>query len=126
MKPLRLIRLRELFVQELSDIIHNKVRDPRLGFVTVTDVDISVDLAHAKVFVSVLEGGDVPQKTLEGLQSASRFIRGELMKRIKTLRTFPDLTFHLDDSLRRGTEVIEILNKIHQDEEPEESDKDNT
>lgn len=126
MKPLRLIRLRELFVQELSDIIHNKVRDPRLGFVTVTDVDISVDLAHAKVFVSVLEGGDVPQKTLEGLQSASRFIRGELMKRIKTLRTFPDLTFHLDDSLRRGTEVIEILNKIHQDEESEESDKDNT
>ncbi len=125
MKPLRLIRLRELFIQELSDIIHNKVRDPRLGFVTVTDVDISVDLAHAKVFVSVLEGGEVPQKTLEGLQSASRFIRGELMKRIKTLRTFPDLTFHLDDSLRRGAKVIEILNKIQQDEEPEESDKDN-
>lgn len=125
MKPLRLIRLRELFIQELSDIIHNKVRDPRLGFVTVTDVDISVDLAHAKVFVSVLEGGDVPQKTLEGLQSASRFIRGELMKRIKTLRTFPELTFHLDDSLRRGAKVIEILNKIQQDEEPEESDKDN-
>ncbi|MBC7326514.1 30S ribosome-binding factor RbfA [bacterium] len=116
MKPRRLVRLRELFIEELSNIIHSKVRDPRLGFITITDVEISPDLEHAKVFVSVLEGGEVAQRTLEGLENAAGFIRYELKKNIKNLRTFPVLSFHLDDSLRRGSEVIEALRKLHKDE----------
>jgi len=117
MKPRRLVRLRELFIEELSNVIHDKVKDPRLGFITVTDVEISQDLEHAKVYVSVLEGGEVAQKTLEGLENAAGFIRYELKKEIKNLRTFPTLSFHLDESLKRGTEVIESLNKLHTDEE---------
>lgn len=117
MKPRRLVRLRELFIEELSNVIHDKVKDPRLGFITVTDVEISPDLAHAKVYVSVLEGGEVAQKTLKGLENAAGFIRYELKKQIKNLRSFPTLSFHLDESLKRGVEVIHSLNKLHKDEE---------
>jgi len=117
MKPRRLVRLRELFIEELSNVIHDKVRDPRLGFITVTDVEISPDLEHAKVYISVLEGGEVAQRTLEGLENAAGFIRYELKKHIKNLRTFPSLSFHLDESLKRGSQVIEALNKLHRDEE---------
>ncbi len=117
MKPRRLVRLRELFIEELSNIIHDKVKDPRLGFITVTDVEISPDLEHAKVYVSVLEGEEVARKTLEGLENAAGFIRYELRKQIKNLRTFPSLSFHLDESLKRGSQVIAVLNKLHRNEE---------
>jgi ribosome-binding factor A len=117
MRPRRLFRLRELFIEELSNVIHDKVKDPRLGFVTVTDVEISSDLEHAKVFISVLEEGEVAKRTLEGLENAAGFIRYELKKRIKNLRNFPVLSFHLDESLKRGSQVIEALNKLQEDEE---------
>mgnify|MGYP000201928325 CR=1 FL=1 len=117
MRPRRLFRLRELFIEELSNVIHNKVKDPRLGFITVTDVEISSDLEHAKVFVSVLEGGEVAKKTLEGLGNAAGFIRYELKKRIRNLRNFPTLSFYLDESLKRGSQVIETLNKLQENEE---------
>lgn len=117
MKPRRIVRLRELFIEELSNVIHDKVKDPRLGFITVTDVEVSPDLEHAKVYVSVLEGGEVAQKTLEGLNNAAGFIRYELKKQIKNLRTFPSLSFYLDESLKRGAQVLEALDKLHKDEE---------
>ena len=101
---------------ELADIILRKMRDPRVGFVTITKVELSDDLKNAKVFVSVL--GDQKQKkdSLKGLRSAVHFIRGELGRRLK-LRYMPELVFVLDESIEKGARMLDILRKLEEEEE---------
>jgi len=86
-----------------------KIKDPRIGFVTVTDVELADDLRNAKVFVSVI--GDDRAATLKGLESASAFIRTELGHRLR-LRFIPELLFRYDDSAERGAHIMELLNKV--------------
>ena len=90
-------RLNDLVRNEVADILMKRVKDPRIGFVTVSAVDISPDLRHAKVYVSVLEQISSPEKVLEGLKKASPFVRGELGRRCH----YGD-RYHAGGSFQRG------------------------
>jgi ribosome-binding factor A len=107
----RLARLRELFKAEISAIVHKEMKDPRIGFVSVTDVDLSPDLRHAKVFVSILGDEAAKARTMAGLASAQGFIRTELGSRIR-LRRVPELLFRLDESIERGARVQRLLRRV--------------
>lgn len=121
--PQRVEKLRELIRQEVSDIIHRALKDPRIGFASVTDVELTSDLRHAKIFVSVLGGEAEQQRTMEALRSATGFVRSELGKRIRIYRT-PEIQFRLDRSIERGTRVMELLREISRSETPTEDGND--
>ena len=97
--------------QEIADILMRKLKDPRVGFVTVTDVEVADDLRNAKVFVSVL--GTERATTLKGLESASSFIRSELGRRMR-MKFVPELLFRYDDSAERGAHIMELLHTIEE------------
>ncbi|NPV52279.1 MAG: 30S ribosome-binding factor RbfA [Firmicutes bacterium] len=116
MGELRREKLRELIKEEVSSILRREMKDPRIGFVTVTDVEISSDLSHVKIYVSVL--GDEPsrEETMRGLESATGFVRSELGRRIR-LRHTPEIVFKFDSSIERGAKVLELLDKVKRGEE---------
>ena len=100
--------------EELSQILQREVQDPRVGFVSITDVEVSGDLRQARVFVSVL--GDVESKaaTMDGLRSALGYIRRELGSRLQ-MRYAPHITFTLDESIERGARVNKLLGDVAQE-----------
>lgn len=102
--------------QEIADILMRKIKDPRIGFVTVTGVDLADDLRNAKVFVSVYGGDDQKKASLEGLKSASSFIRSELGRRMR-LRYVPELLFRFDATVERGAHIMELLREIEDKKE---------
>ncbi|WP_371068392.1 30S ribosome-binding factor RbfA [Sediminibacillus sp. JSM 1682029] len=116
MNEIRANRVGEQMKKELGDIIGRKIKDPRVGFVTVTDVEVSGDLQQAKVFISVL--GDEKQRhdTLVGLAKAKGFIRSEIGKRIR-LRKTPELYFEFDDAIEKGNRIEHILRRLNDSEE---------
>ncbi|HET7319586.1 MAG TPA: 30S ribosome-binding factor RbfA [Nitrospirota bacterium] len=107
-------RVSDQMKHEIADILMRKIKDPRIGFVTVTDVEVADDLRNAKVFVSVY-GGDKEQ-TLKGLKSATAFIRLELGKRMR-MRFIPELLFRFDSTLERGAHIMELLRELEEDKE---------
>lgn len=111
-------RVGELLHEELSELLQKKVMDPRLGFVTVTAVEVSPDLRFAKVFVTSL--GD-KKALLEGLRHASGFLRRELGQRL-SLRYVPALTFHLDQSFERGSRLLSLIQEIEKELNDEKDD----
>lgn len=102
-------RVGDQMLHEVAEILLRKIKDPRIGFVTVTAVEISDDLRNAKIFVSVL-GGD-KDETLRGLKSASAFIRSELGRRMR-IKFVPELLFRIDDSAERGARMMDIFRGI--------------
>ncbi|SDL72839.1 30S ribosome-binding factor RbfA [Sediminibacillus halophilus] len=116
MNELRANRVGEQMKKELGDIIGRKIKDPRVGFVTVTDVEVSGDLQQAKVFISVL--GDEKQRhdTLVGLAKAKGFIRSEIGKRIR-LRKTPELYFEFDEAIEKGNRIEHILRQLNDSDE---------
>jgi len=102
-------RVSDQMKQEIADILMRKIKDPRIGFVTVTDVEVADDLRNAKVFVSVY--GSDKASTLKGLESASPFIRSELGRRMR-MKFVPELLFRYDDSVERGAHIMELLHGI--------------
>ncbi len=102
-------RVSDMMRHEIADILMRKIKDPRIGFVTVTDVEVADDLKNANVFVSIF-GGD-KTSTLKGLKSACPFIRSELGRRMK-MKFAPEILFKIDESLERGAHIMEILNTI--------------
>lgn len=100
--------------EELSQIIQREVRDPRIGFVSITDVEVSVDLRHARVFVSVLGDAEAKAATMDGLRSALGYIRRALGSRLQ-MRYTPDITFKLDESIERGARVNKLLGDVAQE-----------
>ena len=108
-------RVNDLVRMEVAEILLTKTKDPRIGFLTVTGAEVSEDLQHAKVYVSILEGQD-RKKTLKILSHATGFVRSELGKRLK-LRYTPELTFLLDDASHRTQHVLEILEGLGKGEE---------
>jgi len=100
--------------REIADILMRKIKDPRIGFVTVTDVEVADDLKNAKVFFSVY-GGD-KEETLKGLKSATAFIRLELGRRMR-MRVIPELLFRFDATVERGAHIMELLHEIEEDKE---------
>jgi len=113
---LRANRVGEQMKKELSDIIGRKIKDPRIGFVTVTDVLVTGDLQQAKVFISVLGDEEQRENTLKGLAKAKGFIRTEIGHRIR-LRKTPEIIFEFDESIDYGNRIETILHQIHQDDE---------
>jgi ribosome-binding factor A len=99
----------------LSDLVQNRLKDPSLGFVTVTAVKVSQDIRYAKVFVSVM--GDEAARTgsLEALDRAKAFLRRELSQAIR-LRYTPELSFAYDDSIERGARINQLLDGLRAEE----------
>ena len=111
MSQLRIEKIQELMKQEISQIILQELKDPRIGFVTVTQVEITGDLRNAKVYVSLMGNEEQIKDCWRGLQSSLGFIRREIGKRIR-LRFTPELTFALDKSLDYSAHIQKLLLKI--------------
>lgn len=107
----RVTRLQEAIKREASYIIQQKVKDPRLGFVSITDVELSNDLSHCKIFVSVLGDENQREQTMIGLNKATGFIRSEIGKSVK-LRHVPEIVFQYDNSIEHGSRIEAILREI--------------
>lgn len=116
MSDLRANRVGEQMKKELGDIIGRKIKDPRIGFVTVTDVEVTGDLQQAKVFISVLGEEQQKHSTLLGLAKAKGFIRSEIGKRIR-LRKTPELTFEFDETIEHGNRIESILRDLNDPKE---------
>jgi ribosome-binding factor A len=113
-------RVAEAIKREVSLMIYQEVKDPRVHFVTVTDVKITDDLRYAKIFVSVLGDEATRKESLEGLVNAKGFLRSELGRKIG-LRYTPDIQFVLDQSLDHAIKIRTLLNSIKKDEPPAET-----
>jgi ribosome-binding factor A len=119
----RAIRVGELLKEEISQIVLREMKDPRIGFVSVTDVEVSGDLRHAKVFISVYGSDKEKEETLEGLQQAQGFVRKLVGERIKIHHT-PEIIFRYDDSIENGVHISEIIKDLKESGEIKESDSD--
>ncbi len=111
----RSARVGDQMKHEIADILMRKIKDPRVGFVTVTDVDVADDLRNATVYVSVFGSDSEKEASLKGLRSASAFIRSELGKRMR-LRYLPELLFRFDATVERGAHIMELLREIEEKE----------
>lgn len=103
-------KLGDLIQRELSDLLKREVRDPRVGMITITSVDVSPDLSHAKIFFTVLEEEKLAETT-QGLQRAAGFLRSQLARRIK-LYTTPELRFAYDESVERGDRLSRLISSV--------------
>ena len=105
--------------QEIMEIIRRDLKDPRIGFVSITEVRMSPDLRQARVRLSVLGGEEEQQATLKGLQSARGVIRHELGRRLQNLKFSPDLIFELDPSIEYSVRIAKQLRELlPEDQEP--------
>lgn len=116
MSNIRSTRVGEQMKKELSDIIGRKIKDPRIGFVTVTDVQVTGDLQQAKVFITVLGDDEQKENTLKALAKASGFIRSEIGHRIR-LRKTPEIAFEFDESIAYGNRIESLLEELHKQNE---------
>ncbi|HTL89613.1 MAG TPA: 30S ribosome-binding factor RbfA [Leptolyngbya sp.] len=120
----RMARVAESIRREVSQMLLNGIKDDRVGtgMVSVTDVDVSGDLQHAKIFVSIYGDDAAKAETMEGLKSATGFVRSELGQRIRLRRT-PEVVFIEDRSLERGDKVLGLINRLTQErKDPEDED----
>lgn len=108
-------RLAELIKQEVSTILTKEVSDPRIGFVTLTDVKVSADLRHANIFVSIFGDEKKQPDTIKGLDSATSFIRGELGHRL-ALRIVPEITFKVDQTVARAARIERIIHDLKKEQ----------
>jgi len=114
-------RLGERIREEISALLVSELKDPRIGFATVTGVRVTPDLRQAWVYVSVLGSAEEQQQTLEGFRAAKPFIRRALAA-VLNLRRMPDLTFELDLSSQRAARIEELLHRTHEHTEPPDED----
>ena len=112
----RVSRVAELIKREVSQMLLNGIKDDRVGsgMVSVTDVDVSGDLQHAKIFVSIYGTEEAKAETMAGLKSATRYVRSELGQRVRLRRT-PEVMFVEDKSIERGNRVLALLNQINKE-----------
>ena len=100
-------KLGDLIQRELSELVQRELRDPRVGMITITGVDVSPDFSHAKVFFTALNAADV-EAASAGLKRAAGFLRSQLARRIK-LYTTPELRFAYDESVARGDRLSRLI-----------------
>ena len=100
-------KLGDLIQRELSDLVQRELRDPRVGMITITSVDVSPDLSHAKVFYTTLDPAHV-EEAARGLKRAAGFLRSQLAKRLK-LYTTPEVRFAYDESVERGDRLSRLI-----------------
>lgn len=117
---LRIEKLQELIKQEVGKMLLYDIKDPRIGFVTVTEVEMTGDLREAKIFVSIMGNDEQIKNSMEGLQSALGFIRREIGKRIR-LRFTPEISFAPDKSLDYSEHIQKLLLKIEKERDSVEN-----
>lgn len=117
----RVSRVAELIKREVSQLLLNGIKDDRVGsgMVSVTNVDVSGDLQHAKIYVSIYGTKEAKVETMAGLKSATGFVRSELGARVRLRRT-PEVVFIEDTGIERGSKVLSILNRLEQERSPRE------
>lgn len=104
-------KVADLIQKELSDLLRREVRDPGIGMLTITSVDVSPDLSHAKVYFTILEK-EKQQDTVRALQRASGYLRSQIAHRIK-LYTTPELRFMYDESIERGDRLSQLIDSAN-------------
>ncbi|MGB7412800.1 MAG: 30S ribosome-binding factor RbfA [Thermosynechococcaceae cyanobacterium] len=116
----RVSKVAELIRREVSQMLLHEIKDERVGagMISVTDVDVSGDLQHATIFVSIYGSEEAQAETMEGLHSASGYVRRELGKRVR-LRRSPEIIFKEDQSLERGMGMVSLLNELSENRTPE-------
>ncbi|MDS1029075.1 30S ribosome-binding factor RbfA [Bacillota bacterium LX-D] len=108
-------RIAEEMKREIAQIIRDELKDPRIGFITVTAVDVTGDLRYAKVFVSIYGNEEEKTRSLTALNKAKGFVRKEIGKRIQ-LRYIPEISFVFDESIEHGAKIAKILHQVSTDE----------
>jgi ribosome-binding factor A len=108
-------RVGDLLREEIADIILNKLKDPRIGFVTVTGVDVTDDLKMAYIYISVFKEEE-KKSTLDILNSAKSFIRSQLAGRLR-MRAVPSIDFRLDSSIEYGSKIDKLLDEVKKKDE---------
>ena len=111
-------RIQELLLEEISKLLQSGLKDPRIGFTTITRVEVSDNLKHAKVFVSVMGSEKEKTDTLEALTSAKGFIRNALGKNLY-LRYLPELEFKKDENAEHVEKITRIINDLHSESDSE-------
>jgi ribosome-binding factor A len=106
----RSARIADEIQRSLAEVIRLEVRDPRVGMVTLTGIELSRDQSHAKVFFTVLGAESAAEDALEGLQRAAGFLRSELAHRLTT-RKVPELHFAYDESVERGVRLSRLIDE---------------
>lgn len=121
--PLRLKRIGDRFRKELSEmLVKDEIRDHRLGGITITEVKVDRELSYAEIYVSAFEGVERSKEVLEGLESASGYIRKILSERIE-LRSFPKLRFHWDVTPENADRIEQLLATVRSEEEQRKKQK---
>jgi ribosome-binding factor A len=115
MAKIRVGRVGEQIKKELSVLIQSELKDPRIGFVTVTGVEVPNDLSQAKVYLSVLGDEEQKKNTLSALDKANGYLRSELGKRVR-LRHTPELIFKFDESIAYGSHIEKLLSDIEKEQ----------
>lgn len=105
-------RVGEQMKQEMMEIVGRKLKDPRVGFVTITAVEVTGDLSKATAYITTLGNEEEKEATLAGLTKATGFIRSEIGQRMK-LRIVPELSFEFDKSVEYGNHIEELLTKLN-------------
>lgn len=109
-------RVTEQIRRELAELLRLEVKDPRIGLITLTDVEISPDYAHAKVFFTSMKGEEGLDEILRGLRRASGFLRRELGRRVR-IHTTPELHFHYDASVEQGSRLSSLIDEVVREDE---------
>lgn len=122
----RVSRVASLIKREVSQVLLYDIKDDRVGtgMVSITEVEVSGDLQHAKIFVSIYGTEEARRSTMEGLRSATGYIRSHLGKHIRLRRT-PEVVFLEDRSLERGDKIIDLLNQISHEHQNSDTAEDN-
>lgn len=113
-------RLAEAMKQELSELLH-RLKDPRVGFVTVVSVEVTRDLRHAKIYTSVLGSKEEQKATMDALEGATGYLRSEIGRRIR-LRHTPEIVFKLDHSISDGMRLVGIIEQVTEERSGEGQD----
>ncbi|SCX86825.1 ribosome-binding factor A [Nitrosospira sp. Nl5] len=113
----RALRIADQIQRELADLIRNELKDPRIGMITLTGVEVSHDYAHAKVFYTTLRSESDNFLTGKGLEHAAGFLRSHLSHRLK-LRVIPQLHFIYDESIERGMRLSQLIDEAVAQEGP--------
>jgi ribosome-binding factor A len=112
-------RVAEEIKKEITQMLRDEIKDPRIGFITVTGVEVTPDIRYAKVFVSVYGDADAREQSLEALEKAKGFVRSEIGKRIR-LRYAPEVSFKFDSSIEYGARIMKLLDEVKDTEKDHE------
>ncbi len=119
----RVEKLASLIRREIGQLLLNGIRDERvhLGMITVTEVEVSGDLQHCKIFVSIFGDESKKQIVLDGLQAATGYLRGEIGRKLQ-LRRAPELVFRLDRGIEKGSSVLNLLSRLEEERKANTTD----